>query len=115
MEAMIVSSSVSRTSSLDGQMSHRYTSFPSEVVPVPPTRLSTLVPRLKRPLSDELSLLFKYLKFGSALCTVLTQRLLLKVNSDGAGEGISYHQGRGGQVVGMHTVAQATLEVPVSR
>lgn len=35
MEEMIVSSSVCRTSSLDGQMSRRYTSFPSEVTPVP--------------------------------------------------------------------------------
>lgn len=35
MEEIIVSSSISRTSSLDGQMSRRYTSFPSEVTPAP--------------------------------------------------------------------------------
>lgn len=32
-----MSSSVTLTSSLDGQMSRRYTSFPSDVTPVPTT------------------------------------------------------------------------------
>lgn len=34
---MTVSSSVTLTSSLDGQMSRRYTSFPSDVTPAPTT------------------------------------------------------------------------------
>lgn len=37
MEEMTVSSSVTLTSSLDGQMSRRYTSFPSDVMPAPTT------------------------------------------------------------------------------
>lgn len=40
MEEMIVSSSVSWTCSLDGQISRRYTSFPSEVTPTTHTRQS---------------------------------------------------------------------------
>lgn len=42
MEEMTVSSSVCWTSSLDGQISHRYTSFPSEVTPAPTTGCSIL-------------------------------------------------------------------------
>lgn len=45
----------------------------------------------------------------------LTQRLLLKVDSHSACESVSYHQRRGGQVVGTHAVAQAAFKVPVAR
>lgn len=57
MEEMTVSSSVCWTSSLDGQMSQRYTSFPSEVTPAPPTGLSMLVSIIKHSWQHLLSLM----------------------------------------------------------
>lgn len=47
-------------------------------------------------------------------CAVLTQRLLLKVDSHSACESVSYHQWRGSQVVGAHAVAQAAFKVSVA-
>lgn len=47
-------------------------------------------------------------------CAVLTQRLLLKVDSHSACKSVSYHQRRGSQVVGTHAVAQAAFKVSVA-